>query len=938
MMGQAKWKFLLLLLGAVLFAPGPLFAQGWGRQTAVTEEEPPKVEPKAEEPAEEVEPAPAPVPEEVRPAPKPEPRRTPRRGRRDTPAYQRLYDAADEITEAERGRYSEADALYQAGRSAYEDRRYELAARYFEKAVFVYPGHKGAQEMLAKTRSLLGVREDRTRETLERMSMARKAEVQETLIELRNAAEKADKLVDEAQMFTEGDLKLPEDEVLTRQIGLLDQAIVLYDRVLEMIRWLPYGVDLPEEERVVKGRRAEAMAIKSDLQEQLRATQRDRARDQAEAARVKERQYEQERLRATLDRAQLFFDRKEYKRCEALCKRILKMDPTYGPADTLLVKSRARRHQIFERENYKTRGQETRATMTDVEEATIPYAERIIYPDYWEDIVARSESGATVAAEEEAWVREIKRKLQERVSFEFVRTPLSEAVRFLQNLTGVNMILDPQAIEDIGDVPITLRVTRMSLDLALGWILRLADLQYTLKDNAVFISQPDRLHEAVQLKIYDVRDLTMKIQHFSGPDFAIEVGGSASSLGAGAPTTSIFLLQGEEEEAITAGTLADMIRERVTPEGWDDEAGTSIEESAGKLIVMQRPEVHRLIDKLLSSLRATQKLQVTIETRILLVRQGFFEEIGYEWTGLGDGDVPTGVGAGAGHEVGELWGPPQSTNPMVAPPVPAVSSGFLRSPSGFGGGTGSMHIAGAISTFRPQASPEEDTMGHAAFSSSNWIEGMVSGLNAHYLYLGNYEAMLMMHLLRIREEGTILTAPRLTLLNTQRGHMFIAQQQAYIADYDVSGTAYDPVIRQFLQGVVFEVRPIVSSDRRYITMELKPTMAELVEGLQEIPLNAVMVLQTDPPLALAITLPIYFPRLELRKVRTTLTVPDGGLILLGGLMKDVKYYAETGVPFISNLPIIGRLFRWSVEDNEKRNLYFMTRAKLLIFEEEERQL
>ena len=86
---------------------------------------------------------------------------------------------------------------------------------------------------------------------------------------------------------------------------------------------------------------------------------------------------------------------------------------------------------------------------------------------------------------------------------------------------------------------------------------------------------------------------------------------------------------------------------------------------------------------------------------------------------------------------------------------------------------------------------------------------------------------------------------------------------------------------------------------------------------------------------LALTLPIQFPELELRKIRTTVTIPDGGIIMLGGMMHDIKFQAETGVPFLSNIPVIGKLFRWNVTDNERSNLSILVTGRILLFEEEE---
>ena len=84
-----------------------------------------------------------------------------------------------------------------------------------------------------------------------------------------------------------------------------------------------------------------------------------------------------------------------------------------------------------------------------------------------------------------------------------------------------------------------------------------------------------------------------------------------------------------------------------------------------------------------------------------------------------------------------------------------------------------------------------------------------------------------------------------------------------------------------------------------------------------------------------LSFPIQFPELELRKVRTTVTIPDGGIIMLGGMMTDIKFQAETGVPFLSNIPVIGKLFRWNVTDNERKNLSILVTGRILLFDEEE---
>ncbi|MCK6470756.1 MAG: hypothetical protein L6R28_03320 [Planctomycetes bacterium] len=49
-----------------------------------------------------------------------------------------------------------------------------------------------------------------------------------------------------------------------------------------------------------------------------------------------------------------------------------------------------------------------------------------------------------------------------------------------------------------------------------------------------------------------------------------------------------------------------------------------------------------------------------------------------------------------------------------------------------------------------------------------------------------------------------------------RAHMVVARQQSYIADYEISGDSYDPIVRSFLIGVVLDVKPLMVYADHYI--------------------------------------------------------------------------------------------------------------------------
>jgi general secretion pathway protein D len=376
-----------------------------------------------------------------------------------------------------------------------------------------------------------------------------------------------------------------------------------------------------------------------------------------------------------------------------------------------------------------------------------------------------------------------------------------------------------------------------------------------------------------------------------------------------------------------------MIRARVKPESWDPALGTSIEERFGKLVVMQRPEIHQLIEQLLANFRATQKIMINIEARFLMIREAYLEDVGVEFQGLDPnilqgnfGDIQR-IGAPTGLLQPQQSGAVDSTPPNA--PFPGFVSPLQRVMGGSLSEVGSVvnHVVNFFNN-------DPDTI--SGNDTNNVIQQ--GGLSGQVTIFNNTQMQAFIKALAVHEDSSLLMAPRLTVFNTQRANMFMARQQSYVATYEISGDSYDPIVQQFLVGVVLDVKPTVSSDRRYVTMELRPTETELVSFVTRQIDSFSVNSGANINILIQLSFPIQFPELLIRRVRTTATVPDGGIILLGGLYRNVKFHAENGVPFLSDLPIVGRLFRWNSVDNARSNLAILVSPRIILFNEEEEKL
>ena len=83
---------------------------------------------------------------------------------------------------------------------------------------------------------------------------------------------------------------------------------------------------------------------------------------------------------------------------------------------------------------------------------------------------------------------------------------------------------------------------------------------------------------------------------------------------------------------------------------------------------------------------------------------------------------------------------------------------------------------------------------------------------------------------------------------------------------------------------------------------------------------------------------VQLPEYSYVTVTTTVSVPDGGTILLGGIKRLSEGRNEKGVPILNKIPFINRLFKNTGIGRETTSLMMMVTPRIIIQEEEEESL
>ena len=206
-------------------------------------------------------------------------------------------------------------------------------------------------------------------------------------------------------------------------------------------------------------------------------------------------------------------------------------------------------------------------------------------------------------------------------------TPLSDAIDRLRDSTGLNIFVNWRGLGKVGISRVTsvsVHLRRVTLSKALGLILEAinkedARLGFGADDGTLVIDTRDNLDQGRLItRVYDIRDLIVELPDFTAPDFD-----SVTPPAGGVTRPAADQRRMTRAQLIEA--MITLIKETVAPDSWQKLG--QIRELSGQLIVSQTPENHASMVHLLEQLRKTRGIQVTMESRFLVVDKALAAKI-----------------------------------------------------------------------------------------------------------------------------------------------------------------------------------------------------------------------------------------------------------------------------------------------------------------------
>lgn len=398
-------------------------------------------------------------------------------------------------------------------------------------------------------------------------------------------------------------------------------------------------------------------------------------------------------------------------------------------------------------------------------------------------------------------------------------------------------------------------------------------------------------------------------------------------------------------------SLIQLITTTIAPTTWDEVGGSgAIEEFRTNLslVISQTEDVHDQIRDLLEQLRRLQDLQVTIEVRFITLNDNFFERIGVDFDfNINDNtDKPF-----------QIFGRPNPDTPTAygAPPAGTLFTNVPRAFNSVDLRKNQTTVVGMTAPGTFSADLDIPFTQNSFGLSVPQFGGFdpTAGASLGFAILSDIEAFFFINAAQGDRRSNVLQAPKVTLFNGQQATVSDTSQSPFVISViPVVGdfaAAQQPVIVVLNEGTFMTVQATVSSDRRFVRLTIVPFFSNIGEvdtftfegstttresSGSDGPEDDTDAREEESETVTSGTT-VQLPTFSFVTVTTTVSVPDGGTILLGGIKRLSEGRNEFGVPILSKVPYINRLFKNVGIGRETQSLMMMVTPRIIIQEEEE---
>ena len=478
----------------------------------------------------------------------------------------------------------------------------------------------------------------------------------------------------------------------------------------------------------------------------------------------------------------------------------------------------------------------------------------------------------------------------ENVTLDFNEADIHNVLKIISLKAGTNIVTTPDVMGNV-----TIRMVDVPWEMALDVILKTYGFGYQKQGNIILVTKIENvakiaseepLHtEIITLKFLDAQDAQKIIIPLLSPRGRTSVLYARGQKGWQFGTFKI----GKD----TTSSSAALAREAA---GGPKSETVSYEKDASGGAVMKKAEFDPAVKSkmlvitdtasTLDKIRNIILPRIDIKPRQVLIEAKFME-----------------VNETKLRDLGMDWGLGSATN---AESIAIATQTIQNGTQGIGG-----HLLGTATTGALLTSANPYTAG------GEFVFQKLTGTK--------FEAII--HALENDTGTNTLSAPSILTLDNQEASMLVGYHtpilESTVTAGDAAGTG--ATVTQTLDyyqeiGIRLNVVPQISEEG-FINMIIHPSITSSS--------SSVTATSTAGTGATATSTTTEYPIIDVREAQTQVLLNDGETIVIGGLLKDVKTKTKVGIPFLVDLPWVGKFFGRDKDNVEKVDLLIFITAKII---------
>ncbi len=477
----------------------------------------------------------------------------------------------------------------------------------------------------------------------------------------------------------------------------------------------------------------------------------------------------------------------------------------------------------------------------------------------------------------------------ENVTLDFYEADIHNVLKIIALKAGVNIVTTPDVMGNV-----TIKMVDVPWEMALDVILKTYGFGYQKQGNIILVTKIENVakiasEEPLQteifiLKFLDAQDAQKIIIPLLSPRGKTSVlyargqkGWKFGTFQIGKETSNINAnLQREKESQAKSEAISyekDATGGAVMKKAEFDPAVKS------KILIITDTysSLDRIRNEILPRIDVKPR-QVLIETKFIEVNESRLKDLGLDW-GLGS-----------------------TTNAESL----AISTQNIKNDTQAIGG----HLLGTATT-------------GAALTSSN---PYTAGGEFVFKKLTGTQFEAVVHALENDSGTNTLSAPSIVTLDNQEASMLVGYHTPILeSTVTAAGDSTGPTVTQTLDyyqeiGIRLNVVPQISEEG-YVNMIVHPSITSSSTN--------VSATSTAGTGATATSTTTNYPIIDVREAQTQVLLNDGETIVIGGLLKDSKAKIKVGIPFLVDLPWIGKFFGRDKDTITKVDLLIFITAKII---------